>query len=396
MNPHAAAHTMNLPTLTSCNRRIRRATRGFTLPEVLLAGVLGAMLLTALSYATFEFAVGIHHLEVKAGIADEDDAILRQITRDIREAWWGEIVSDSHLRLFDEQGAATDYYLEDSNLMISRPNGDVGVAYQGASDLLFEQETALRRRDGAPIVADGTWYQRSSNAGWSFPFTVDGGGQLALAFAVPVLESQLPGGSTHDEQVTEVTGETLSIPLAFADGETPQSVTISIRESTGPGAAQPIGATLAEYTFDATSLPAAVWDEDKEDWQKPSSVSIDLGAVDGFQLGRGYTIVIAPSGDSQAVVKAYPHLGSWDVDEDMVGYLVNGATEWSDSTMIIVPFSLSGPYSVTTTDESQQVSRISVTLYPQNRPNQTRSASLLSQALSEDPWLGVVPGQEAP
>ena len=143
MNSHATDYTVNPKSPFNRTDAPSHASRGFTLPEVLLAGVLGAMLLTALSYATFEFALGIHHLEVKAGVADEDDAILRQITRDIREAWWANIVTDSHLQLANETGEMTEYYLDGADLMIARPNGDVGVAYQGADDLLFEFEQAI-------------------------------------------------------------------------------------------------------------------------------------------------------------------------------------------------------------------------------------------------------------
>lgn len=389
--------TMNR-TMNRSSRQVHpeaRTVRGFTLPEVLLAGVLGAMLLTALAYATFEFAAGMKHLEVKAGIADEDDAILRQVTRDIREAWWVELENENHILLADEQGDITEYFLDGTNLMVRRPNGDTGIVYTGAANVIFENSRAPRLRDGAPVQGSGAWYVRSTSAGFSFPFAVEGGGQISLAFTAPALQSDLPG-STGDEHVLSLGADVLSLPMAFADGAAPQSVTVSIFESLGPGSAVPVGDALTQFSLDAATLPPAAWDGDLEEWTLPEAVDVDLGGLSGLVSGRGYTVVLAPSGDSQLIVEALPKFGSWNAAEDMVSYQVAGATEWGESTMIVVPFSLSGPYTLTTTDATSQVNRISVTLYPTERPNQTRSASLLSQALSEDSWLGVVPGQQAP
>ncbi len=61
-----------------------------------------------------------------------------------------------------------------------------------------------------------------------------------------------------------------------------------------------------------------------------------------------------------------------------------------------VPFDVKGPWSMTSTVVTDVISMITLTAYPTNRPLQQRSAAVLSQALSDDPWAGVVPGEASP
>ena len=139
-----------------------RRQAGFTLYEILLSGVLAAMLVTALAYATTEFAVGITHLEQKAGVADPEDTALRIITRDIREAWWAEVQSPSHIRLADPAGEISEYFLEDGSLIYRRPDGDEGALLGDLTDIVFQAVTDTRLRDGSPTQLSGAWKARAS------------------------------------------------------------------------------------------------------------------------------------------------------------------------------------------------------------------------------------------
>jgi len=62
----------------------------------------------------------------------------------------------------------------------------------------------------------------------------------------------------------------------------------------------------------------------------------------------------------------------------------------------MVPFTIQGPYQTSATTESQVINRVSMTAYPTGEQPQHRSASILSQSYTLDPWLGVVPGETAP
>lgn len=91
------------------------------------------------------------------------------------------------------------------------------------------------------------------------------------------------------------------------------------------------------------------------------------------------------------MLKDFPVAASLDVDE--VAKL-SGST-WSDQN-VLVPFSVSGAWVKTATLHYDVISMVTLTAYPTVRPLQQRSAAVLSQAMNEDPWLGVVPGELAP
>src|SRR5262245_33105900 len=86
---------------SSRNLKKIAARAGFTLAEVLLASVLGALLLTALAVNTFGFTMNLDALEEKAGVKEnpDPDPVLRRMTKDIREAYWAEMPSANELDL---------------------------------------------------------------------------------------------------------------------------------------------------------------------------------------------------------------------------------------------------------------------------------------------------------
>ena len=68
---------------------------------------------------------------------------------------------------------------------------------------------------------------------------------------------------------------------------------------------------------------------------------------------------------------------------------------WAVQPMI-VPVTISGPFSLTTTTNQQVVTRLTFDLTLLDAPTQTRSAAILSQVITGNPWLGTVPGEAAP
>lgn len=373
--------------------RSNRSAQGFTLSEVLIAGSLGAILLTALMYATVEFSVGVTHMEVKSGIVSEDDAALRQITREIREAWHAEIIDPHNVKLYDEEDNATLYSYADGALSVTRPNGDTGVLVDGLNTMEFEGSYVVRHREGSPADLNAGWWASSlAGTGSNFSYEVPGGSQVGIAFVVPVLASDLPSPGADGEQVLGASSDTFSMPLAFVPGTVPESLVATLYEARGPGAAIPYGSPVLTLTIPQASLPAAI--PAGSDWEVPGTVvSLSTaGLPSDLVPGRGYVLVLEATGDAQLVLSA--ELGSPGEEEIRLN---PGGIGWMPMfPQVDLPLIVSGAFAVTSTTSSSQVNRISVTLYPDNRPDLTRSASILSQAYSDDPWHGVVPGQEAP
>jgi hypothetical protein len=120
-----------------------------------------------------------------------------------------------------------------------------------------------------------------------------------------------------------------------------------------------------------------------------STVAISLS--EPLEPGTGYTLVITPLGSNKVVLRQVavsPGLGYDEV-----------ATLSGSSWLVqasVVPFDVKGPWSRTSTLNYDVINLVTLTAWPTDRPLQQRSAAILSQALTEDPWLGVVPGEIAP
>ena len=371
----------------------RRQSSGFTLAEVLLAGAIAALLLTALAHATIQFGYTVAHLEDKAGIADAQDSVLRRLTRDIRESWWAEVVSSTHLKLADIDGQYTEYYLDGNMLMLRRPNGDEGAIFSEVGTLLFDAATASRLREGATASLDATWYVQADPGTFVLPLEAPEDGQVAFAFVPPMDAAAVGGGAS--EQVLSAAIESVSIPAAFipASEEAPGDLTIAVYAARGPGLPIAMGSAIASVTVPGASLPQANWDDGH--WDVPDTqTAVALALPDGLDPSAGYTLVLSASAGASFVVPAFPVSPSSTKDLIAVKDATPGAN-WVQLPMI-VPFSVSGPAMVTGTSTQDMIVTISVTLQQGNRPVMTRSATVLSQTLGENPWLGVVPGEEAP
>jgi prepilin-type N-terminal cleavage/methylation domain-containing protein len=369
--------------------RALRSISGFTLPELLLASVLGAMLLTSLAVSTFGFTLNLDYLEAKAGVGNGIDPVLRRMTRDIREAWWVEKAGPSHLRIYSPDGGLTEYYLLDGKLFLKRPNGDVGVVYTGIDSLTLDTQQVQRKREAQPVEVDGTWLS-GGTAETPIAFEVPAQGSLALGFVAPAAPADIPGLASSTEQLLSVQSSVVKVPVAFIAGSGTKNFTATLYESWAPGRGRPDGNALASVTLPQACVPAAtstagVWDVPSED------LSLSLSAA--LEPGVGYTLVMSASGSSKLLFKAGVITPTADGDEVSLKSSSGGSYV---AQPLMVPYSINGPYQMTATAQQSVVNRVSLTVYPTGQQPQHRSASILSQSYSLDPWLGVVPGQAAP
>lgn len=368
----------------------RRSQAGFTLAETLLSSVLGAMMLSSLALTTYSFTHTLDYMETSAGINDDADPVLRRLTKEIREAWYVEMPASKTLDVFDDNGLKTTYWVNSgTELWVQRPNGDEGMIYGPFLDFTMDASFVERKREGSPTHHDGVIFQASAT-GTALSLVATGSSDgIALAFTAPQLPSDVPGQAASEEEVTDVSMSAISLPLAWVNGIGNKKVDIALYEGWAPGKARPYNSSLASVSLDGTAFPEAVFASGQ--WQAPAtSTSISLSAT--LEPGVGYTLVVKPQGSTNKVVlKAIPVVPSVDIDE---------VAKLSGSTWIaqpyVVPFSVSGPWTETNTEVSQVINMVTLTAYPTNRPLQQRSAAILSQCLTDDPWLGVVPGEVAP
>jgi Tfp pilus assembly protein PilW len=371
--------------------RRRSRTAGFTLAELLLASVLGAMLLSGLAMTTFSFAKNLDHLEEKAGISGADaDPVLRRITRDIREAWYVEKLGSTHLKIAATDGALTEYYTEGTNLLVKRPNGDTGVIYANFTSIMMEAATTDRFREGDSASHDGVWYSVDAPASPDGTLVATSNQQISIAFVAPSTPSGIPGAGSATEQVLSVQSSIVTLPLAWNVGTGTNQLQVSLYESWAPGLARPTSAPLATLQLNGASMPAAT--QTAGVWNVPAgTVAVSLPAT--LEPGVGYTLVLMPLGSTNTVVVKRKAVAAFQ--QDQVMHKGTGSAPWIQQ-LALVPFTISGPWQETTTAVEQIITRVTITIIPKNRPLQQRSASVLSQALTDDPWMGVVPGDEAP
>ncbi|MHC4845916.1 MAG: PilW family protein [Planctomycetota bacterium] len=366
---------------------------GFTLAELLLASVLGAMLLTALGVATFGFTQNLEYHEQKAGVGSDSDPILRRITRDVREAWWIDLESPSHIEISDPDGAITKYYLSGSDLKIERPNGDTGVLIDDVESLDISASFADRNRDGALVDYDTVWYSQVATSGAPVTLKTELYEEIGVGFVAPADQGDIPGFTSGTEQVASVATSIVQLPIAWIPGSGPHQFELSVFESRGPGSAKPTGNALAVVSLPGASLPQAVAiDEDAGIYEVPTTmVPFSVGA--SLEPGVGYVFQLDPQGDSEIVVQADPIFPDPSNDDVAVGDYYTGT--WTEQPLL-VPVTITGPFSLTSTSTVPAITRLTFDLTISGAATQTRSAAILSQVITGDPWLGTVPGEPSP
>jgi len=383
--------------MTSKNSSSRSAIpsrhAGFTLAELLLASVLGAMLLTALAVSTFGFTSNLEYHEAQAGINDDSDPILRRITRDVREAWWITLESSNHIEIADPDGAITEYYLSGSDLMIKRPNGDTGVLLTDIDSLDISSTVADRHREGGLVDYDTVWYTRTATSGTPIALKTSLYEEVSVGFVAPADGGDIPGLTGNDEQVASVSASIVQLPIAWIPGSGPHQFELSIFESRGPGSAKPTGSALKVVSLPGASLPQAVAiDEDAGIYEVPLTM-VPFSIPEGLEPGVGYMLQLDPQGDSEIVVQADPVFPDPSADDVALGDYYSGA--WTVQPLL-VPVTISGPFSLTSTDTQSVITRLTFNLTVSGQATQTRSAAILSQVITDNEWLGSVPGESGP
>lgn len=374
----------------------RRAQAGFTLVEVLLTGVIGAVLLTSVSYATLSFSLTVAHLEKEAGMGTAEDVVMRRLTRDVREAWWVELENSSHIKLANEDGEYLEYKLDDTDLVMIRPDGEEDVMLEDIEELIFEIVDDERFRESTTVTSSGTWYETEDAFGVTFGYELPVGSELAVGFSTPVYSEEVPASSTVEEQVVGVSADVLSLPMTWVPGSAEESLQIDVYQTLGPGLATPIGDALASMTIAGSSLPAAEPTGTPGEYETPDDdVSLSLSSLGvDFEVGAGYALVLQATGDAQLVLKCHGDYA--DDDDDLMAVSDGTGSNWVDMEFFSMPYVVSGEYTLTSTEVDIAITGVSITLTPAGRPTITRSAAVLSQTVADSPWFGVLPGEEAP
>ncbi len=368
---------------------------GFTLVELLVSGALGAILLGALAVTSFTFTESLLEIEGEGTAFAQGEDALGRITREIREAHLAEIPSSGRLRLRFADGTTHEYFREEDDLLLRRNNGDTARIFLDLDDIVFVPTLTTRRREDPPemtygiwlphedfAVATGPWQEQLPNQ--NPPLEIFPGHTVSLGFVPPTSNSVL--GGNGNEQLLQIGLSLLSVPVASMAPSS--SVLVSLYETRGPGSAIPVETPLGSFALPMGALPQALPDG-AGGWVAPQAMTtIDLSPLNAaMEPGVGYALVLAGSGG----LVFSPTLLAGNADLAIAS--PGGPFATVSST---VPFSLSGECVQTHSVEQDVIVRVTIKMTPSAGPPVTRSASLLSQTLSKDPWLGVVPGEAAP
>lgn len=370
-----------------------RSRAGFTLPEVLLASALGAILLTSLATASYTFTQTLAQLEVDGGVTDPVVPVLGAITRAVREAWWIDLDANGNLMVADDDNAVTTYRFEDEEdtLFADYPSGKVTPILVDLASVTFEIEEDGRKREDTAVQVADVW---ASQGSFGIPVALQGDKNAELAFGF------VPEVVVGNEQRLAATLASITLPLAYIPDDGSDNVDVRIYESRAPGSGRTYGSALGSTSFDASDvLPQAVVVEggvgEPDTVVAPSQmVTIPLSLPNlSLEPGVGYVARFEFDGDSRLVVAAYPDGFESGVSPDVM--------KGDFSTWVLqpyaVPYEFAGTSTITATAQQDVVSRVTITIDPNgNRPPQARSATVLSQALAKDEWMGVVPGEVAP
>ena len=381
-------------------RRARRprSELGFTLPELLIAAILGATLLAAVGSAVGSMTDTVAYLESDS--TNAYDKALARITRDVRYAWWVDAPSSTQLRVADNANRVTEYFAVGNSLLVRLPSGDEGSVVTGLDTVSFATDALQRLREASARSVSGTIYSMPA------PPTVDGGlkmrpgYQLALGFTVA--SDAGPGSvSGLDESVLSFSPTRFDLRLARVTAAGVMRVDFYPARAPGDARPKPGAALLGTFDIAVAGLPASVTlvpgplgDITAAIYAAPA-VTVPL-AVPSFasQLtpGTAYTVVVTVRAGTMSIVAG--HVSATGPRTDMQ-FRTSSGLAWG-ALNGVVPFTLSGDKRLTATSAYSVASAVHATLDPTVGSAHTSSAPNYCQTLASDPWLGVVPGETAP
>lgn len=412
--------------------------RGFSLIELLLALVLGSMLVTALASATQVIAKQVEY--VRPDSASQAERALALLSNSVRSGWTVEKISATRLSITDVYGNATDYFLENGALRVTRPSGATGDLVSDVASLSFDIQTTQRLREATPLGQYGVLSTVAEPSGTQIPITLPTGSAIAFGFTAPLAAPSsvetVPGVT---EELISTTLERLLIPIAWLDrglnefchlhASQPHSpnhdpadagaLTIELYEAQVAGEASPYGPLLASaaiFTQTLTPLPFWWWDTEELEsveapdppngvawgwWDLHEHVVLQTGAVPStsaldvaglgaaLEPGRAYTVVLRVTGLADVQLRAVS-IGSSAGSGIAIQSSGGGAFV---PQALAISHILEGTRTFTQTIEQDVCSRVTVSVVLSDGRTVSGSASVLSQLGTDDPWLGVVPGE---
>jgi hypothetical protein len=194
-----------------------RKSAGFTLPEVLMAALLSALLMAGLAEGMSLF--GRELQSVKASSDSGPDEAMSLMTDMSRYGWTVSVPAAGQLAVVDALGKATSFKVLGDALRITRPSGLSGDLVPGVASLSIDTDLTRRLRDHTPKDDYRTWWQVSGAA--TAPLALESGLPVGLGF---MLKSDVPDSYDTVAGVHEVTQfaslDKLVISLAYV-GSTP-------------------------------------------------------------------------------------------------------------------------------------------------------------------------------
>jgi len=386
----------------------RRARRGFTLVEVLVAATLGALLLVGVASAAMGLSQTVAQLESDS--VNSVDNVMARITREVRYAWWVTSPHRNLLVIADENNRMTEYYRVGNSLIVRLPGGTEGSVLTGLDAVNFSAETTNRLRDAAARQASARVYSVPAPPTATEAIELKPGTQLAMAF-----KTRTDGGesSVHGrrENVLQVTPTKLDIKIAH--GGFSGTLSASIYPARAPGDARPRPGAPALTTVSvpilalpAGTLRAVAIESGSEEGGEPlvfdtsrvisgthlaptTTVPLAItGLAAPLDPGVAYTIVLSVEGTGTLSVLA----ANADPGGARNDFMMRTApTDRFLPMGYAVPFTLTGNYRLTGTTQSTVVRQVHITLDPSDGAPHVSSAGVYGQVLAEDPWLGVVP-----
>lgn len=255
----------------------RRAVRGFSLVELLVALALGALIVTAL--ATMVPLMGEQAEEVRRDADRELETAVALIADDVRSAWAVERPAADRLVVHDALGNQTVYELSGGALRVSRPSGDSGDLVSDVASLTFTVEETTRLRDDTPAAQYGTIASKTTGSSTPALVLLQAGDKVAMGFRVPTAapdEFDVVDGI--DEQLLHSTIDRVSVAVGFINANLkefchlhaapPHNPThpgyeggrlyVDVYEARVPGDPRPHGPVLASTIVPATQLPPSI------------------------------------------------------------------------------------------------------------------------------------------
>lgn len=154
---------MRRPGHAPCERGRSSRVLGFTLVETLVAAVLGSMLVIGVAVAGGLFSTQVEDLHQQLDTSLEES--LAEILDSVSQAWLVDQPGLNRIETLDPFGLKTEYYLDGSDLMVSRPSGTAGVLLTGVASLTFDVALTRRLRDASELDSYGVWFQRNLGGG---------------------------------------------------------------------------------------------------------------------------------------------------------------------------------------------------------------------------------------